>query len=53
MNTLPNAKVLEAKKQAVAELSEKLGAAITGVVVDYKGTTVADDTATSRIGKRS
>ena len=34
VNTLPNAKVLEAKKQAVAELSEKLGAAITGVVVD-------------------
>ena len=42
---MPNAKVLEAKKQAVAELSEKLGAAITGVVVDYKGITVADDTA--------
>ena len=41
---MPNAKVLEAKKQAVAELSEKLGAAITGVVVDYKGITVADDT---------
>ena len=42
---MPNAKVLEAKKQAVAELAEKLGAAITGVVVDYKGITVADDTA--------
>ena len=42
---MPNAKVLEAKKQAVADLSEKLGAAITGVVVDYKGITVADDTA--------
>ena len=42
---MPNAKVLEAKKQAVAELSEKLGAAITGVVVDYKGITVAYDTA--------
>ena len=42
---MPNAKVLEAKKQAVAELSEKIGAAVTGVVVDYKGTTVADDTA--------
>ena len=45
VNTLPNAKVLEAKKQAVADLSEKLSAAITGVVVDYKGITVADDTA--------
>ncbi len=42
---MPNAKVLEAKKQAVADLSEKLNAAVTGVVVDYKGTTVADDTA--------
>jgi large subunit ribosomal protein L10 len=42
---LPNAKVLEAKKQAVAELSEKISAAVTGVVVDYKGITVADDTA--------
>jgi len=42
---LPNAKVLEQKQQLVAELSEKLNAAVTGVVVDYKGTTVADDTA--------
>ena len=45
VKTLPNAKVLEAKKQAVVELSEKLSASITGVVVDYKGITVADDTA--------
>ena len=42
---MPNAKVLEAKKQAVAELKEKLDAAVTGVIVDYKGITVADDTA--------
>lgn len=42
---MPNAKVLEQKQQIVAELSEKLNAAITGIVVDYKGTTVADDTA--------
>ena len=42
---MPNASVLELKKQQVAELSEKLSKAITGVVVDYKGTTVADDTA--------
>jgi len=41
---MPNAKVLEQKQQLVAELSEKLSAAIAGVVVDYKGTTVADDT---------
>lgn len=42
---MPNAKVLEQKQQLVAELSEKIKASIAGVVVDYKGTTVADDTA--------
>ncbi len=42
---MPNASVLEQKQKQVAELSEKLGKAIVGVVVDYKGTTVADDTA--------
>ena len=42
---MPNASVLELKKQQVAELSEKLKAAVTGVIVDYKGITVADDTA--------
>ncbi|MEE1075443.1 MAG: 50S ribosomal protein L10 [Acutalibacteraceae bacterium] len=42
---MPNASVLEKKQQQVAELSEKLSAAITGVVVDYKGINVADDTA--------
>ena len=41
---LPSAKILEQKKQAVAELSEKLKGACVGVVVDYKGITVADDT---------
>ncbi len=42
---MPNAKVLEQKQQVVAELKEKIGAAVTGIVVDYKGTTVSDDTA--------
>ncbi len=42
---LPNAKVLEQKQQIVKELSEKISASVAGVVVDYKGTTVADDTA--------
>ena len=42
---MPNASVLEQKQKQVAELSDKLGKAIVGVVVDYKGTTVADDTA--------
>lgn len=37
--------VLEQKKQVVADLSEKLKAAVAGVVVDYKGISVADDTA--------
>ena len=41
---MPNAAVLEQKQKQVAELSEKLSKAVTGVVVDYKGTTVADDT---------
>ena len=42
---MPNASVLELKKQQVAEIKEKIAAAVTGVVVDYKGITVADDTA--------
>lgn len=42
---MPSAKVLEQKKQIVVELTEKLNGAIAGVVVDYKGTSVADDTA--------
>ncbi len=41
---MPNASVLEQKQKQVAELSEKLSKAIVGVVVDYKGITVADDT---------
>ena len=41
---MPNASVLELKKQQVAEISEKLSKAVTGVVVDYKGISVADDT---------
>ncbi len=45
VNTLPNASVLEQKKQQVADLAEKLSAAVTGVIVDYKGISVADDTA--------
>lgn len=41
---MPSAKVLEQKKQIVAELAEKMKNASTGVLVDYKGITVADDT---------
>ena len=42
---MPNAKVLEQKQQIVAELSEKVKGSVAGVIVDYKGVTVADDTA--------
>jgi large subunit ribosomal protein L10 len=41
---LPSEKILEQKKLVVAELTEHLKAACTGVVVDYKGITVAQDT---------
>ncbi|MCQ2450827.1 MAG: 50S ribosomal protein L10 [Clostridia bacterium] len=42
---MPNAKVLEQKQQIVAELTEKVNGSIAGIIVDYKGVTVADDTA--------
>ena len=42
---MPSAKVLEQKKQVVAELVERLNASCAGVIVDYKGITVTDDTA--------
>lgn len=42
---MPNASVLEKKQQQVAALSEKISAAVTGIIVDYKGISVADDTA--------
>jgi len=42
---MPNAKVLSEKQQIVADLTEKLKGAAAGVIVDYKGITVAEDTA--------
>ena len=42
---MPNAKVLSEKQAIVAELTEKLKSAASGVLVDYKGITVAEDTA--------
>ncbi len=42
---MPNAKVLEQKQKIVEELKGKLDAAVIGIVVDYKGINVADDTA--------
>lgn len=42
---MPNAKTLESKKAQVTELAGKLKGAASGVFVDYKGITVAEDTA--------
>ncbi len=42
---MPSVKVLEAKKAEVAAISERLTNACAGVIVDYRGTSVADDTA--------
>ncbi len=42
---MPSAKILEQKKAIVAELSERLKNSVTGVLVNYKGINVADDTA--------
>ena len=42
---MPNAKVLSEKQAIVAELVERIKGAQAGVLVDYKGITVAEDTA--------
>ena len=42
---MPSNKILEQKKQVVAELAAKLQTAVSGVLVKYEGITVADDTA--------
>ena len=42
---MPNAKVLTEKQAIVAELTDKIKGAASGVLVDYKGITVAEDTA--------
>ncbi len=42
---MPSEKVLEQKKQIVADLTDALKGSVAGVVVDYKGINVADDTA--------
>ena len=41
---MPSAKVLESKKQIVADLTEKLQNAVSGVIVNYSGITVENDT---------
>ena len=41
---MPSAKILSEKQAYVAELKEKMTAAVSGVVVSYKGITVEADT---------
>lgn len=41
---MPSEKVLEQKKAAVSELTESLKGAVAGVLVDYRGITVDQDT---------
>lgn len=45
---MPNAKVLGEKQAIVAELAEKIQKATAGVLVDYKGITVEEDTSLRR-----
>ncbi len=42
---MPSAKVLECKQKMVADMTDKVKSSAAGVVVDYTGITVADDTA--------
>ena len=42
---MPSVKVLEEKKALVADLTDKIKESVSGVVVNYQGITVADDTA--------
>ncbi|MEG0230047.1 MAG: 50S ribosomal protein L10, partial [Oscillospiraceae bacterium] len=41
---MPTQKVLEQKKQIVAQLKDTLTSSAAGVIVDYKGISVAQDT---------
>ena len=41
---MPSEEALQAKQEAVAQLKSKLDGAVAGVLVDYRGITVADDT---------
>ena len=41
---MPSQKVLEQKQQAVAQLAERIQGSVAGIIVDYKGITVEDDT---------
>ena len=41
---MPNAVVLQEKQKQVEAIAEKISGAVTGVIVDYKGISVTDDT---------
>ena len=41
---MPSEKILEQKKAVVAELTDRLQNSVAGVLVNYKGISVADDT---------
>ena len=41
---MPSEKILEQKKQIVNDLADTLSSSVAGVIVDYKGITVDDDT---------
>ena len=45
---MPSASVLEQKKQIVADVADRISNSCAGVIVDYKGISVADDTALRR-----
>ena len=45
---MPSASVLEQKKKIVAEVADRINNSCAGVIVDYKGISVADDTALRR-----
>ena len=45
VKNLANAQILGKKKEIVAEMTDKLKKATSGVLVDYKGITVSEDTA--------
>ncbi len=42
---MPSASVLEQKKAIVASVADRINNSVAGVIVDYKGISVADDTA--------
>ena len=41
---MPSEKILEQKKKVVSELADTLSSSVAGVIVDYKGITVDEDT---------